>query len=348
MNSNRAFSRRDFLKLSGLGLFGLFLPDLRLDLPAVQTILPSNQQGRVASEILWTYDRPSFNSKQLQLYWRDLIVPIENVTINEDDPDAYNRVWYQVKDQGYAYSGSIQPVLTVLNQPRTDIPANGILGEVTVPYTDALTAARPSAGVGYRIYYDTIHWIMAAVSNPDDGKIWYQILDDKWAKLYYVPAEHLRILSDEELAPLSAEVPDDHKRIEVRLNDQLLLAYEDDNPIFITRVSTGAILRVGTYFTPRGQFMTYYKRPTRHMAAGDITASGFDLPGVPWVMYFSESGLSLHGTYWHNDFGTPHSHGCINLSIEAAKWLFRWTSPIVPTGDEFAYKSQGTQLLIQD
>jgi len=346
--NNHIFSRRDFLKLSGLGLFGLFLPNFHLQLPAAHNAFPLNQQGRVASKTLWVYDRSSFSGKRIQMYWRDLILPIENVTINEDDPAAYNRVWYQIKDRGYAYSGGIQPVLTILNQPRTDILSSGVLGEVTVPYTDALEAARPSAAVGYRIYYATVHWIMAAVSNPDDGRVWYQILDDKWKKLYYVPAEHLRLIPDEELTPLSTDVPDDEKRIEVRLNDQLLLAYEGDNPVFITRISSGAILRAGTYFTPRGLFMTYHKRPTRHMAAGDITASGFDLPGVPWVMYFSESGLSLHGTYWHNDFGIPHSHGCINLSIEAAKWLFRWTAPVVPSGEEFVYKPEGTRLVIQN
>jgi lipoprotein-anchoring transpeptidase ErfK/SrfK len=85
------------------------------------------------------------------------------------------------------------------------------------------------------------------------------------------------------------------------------------------------------------------------MAAGDLTSNGFDLPGVPWVMYITESGISLHGTYWHNDFGRPRSHGCVNLSASAAKWLFRWTTPTVKPDEEFAYKSEGsTQVYIMD
>jgi lipoprotein-anchoring transpeptidase ErfK/SrfK len=86
------------------------------------------------------------------------------------------------------------------------------------------------------------------------------------------------------------------------------------------------------------------------MAAGDLTANGFDLPGVPWVMYINESGISLHGTYWHNDFGHPHSHGCVNLSPSSAKWLFRWTKPLVAPHDEFAYDvfHQGTRVQIMD
>ncbi len=82
------------------------------------------------------------------------------------------------------------------------------------------------------------------------------------------------------------------------------------------------------------------------MANGDLTASGYDLPGVPWVMYFTEAGLSLHGTFWHNDFGHPKSHGCVNLSVAAAKWLFRWTDPVVKPDAQFAYQPTGTTLEI--
>ena len=49
-----------------------------------------------------------------------------------------------------------------------------------------------------------------------------------------------------------------------------------------------------------------------------------------WVTYFASNGAALHSTYWHNDFGTPKSHGCLNLRPEDAKWLFRWTAPAVP------------------
>ncbi len=305
-------------------------------------------QGRVTSKTLWVYDKPSFNAQRVKMYWRDLILPITSVTIDEEEVEAYNRIWYEVGSEGYAYSGNIQPVRTLLNRPAAGVPPEGRLAEVTVPFTDALEAPAPGARVGFRIYYETVHWVLSVVKNPDDGKTWYQILDDKWKVMYFVPGEHLRLLPDEELSPLSPDVDPEKKRIEVHLNDQYLVAYEGDTPILTTRVATGAVLRVGTYYTPRGLFNTYHKRPTRHMAAGDIAASGFDLPGVPWVMYFTESGVSLHGTYWHNDFGHPRSHGCVNLPAQAAKWLFRWTLPVVPSHEEYAYKSPGTKLLIDD
>ena len=84
------------------------------------------------------------------------------------------------------------------------------------------------------------------------------------------------------------------------------------------------------------------------MAAGDIASSGFDLPGVPWVLYITKSGISFHGTYWHNDYGHPRSHGCINLTPQAAKWLYRWTSPVVESGKQFAYEYFGTKVLVYE
>lgn len=343
---NDPLSRRDFLKLGTAGLLGLFapFPDYARALEGAA----GDMSGRITAKTLWAYDRPTFNANKIKMYWRDLIIPITNVTINEEDTEDYNRLWYQAGTLGYFYSGFVQPVRTLLNTPVLSVPPTGRLAEVSVPFTDALESPGPGAKVGYRIYYDTVHWVTAAIKSPVDGAIWYQIVDDKWKLLYYVPGAHLRLLSDEELAPLSPDVPPDAKRIEVHLNEQYLVACEHDVPIMTTRVATGAVLRVGTYYTPRGLFLTYHKRATRHMAAGDITASGFDLPGVPWVMYFTESGISLHGTYWHNDFGHPRSHGCVNLPVQAAKWLFRWSIPSVPPQQEFAFGSVGTRLLIDD
>lgn len=347
-------SRRDFLKLSGLGLLGLSIPlrlsptdtDIRWSSVPLQAVSQEDiQQGRVTSRLVWLYDQPSFNAQRTKMYWRDSIIGITGVVISQDLGD-YNRIWYEIGSEGYTYSGAIQPVQTMLNTPISNIPSTGLLAEVSVPFTDALSQPQANAIAGYRMYYDTAHWIVSAKPGPTDGKIWYEVLDDKWNRRYWAPGEHLRIIPNAELMPLSPDVPNVQKRIEVRLDQQLVLAYENNQPVFATRASTGAMFSSGTYTTPTGSFMTFHKRPTRHMANGDITASGYDLPGVPWVMYFTESGLSLHGTYWHNDFGHPKSHGCVNLSVEAAKWLFRWTTPVVPPQSQFAYQPTGTALEI--
>jgi len=343
--SNSKLSRRDFLKLSGLGLAGVFMPPLNFhfDDPFAA------QQGRVTSRMVWMFDRPSIRATQIQICRRDKLLKIVNTAIS-DDVDAHSRVWYEVDTEssvaGYVYSGSIQPVKTILNVPSiVDIPIGGLLAEVSVPYTDAHEQPEPASKAAYRMYYETTHWIKS-VTTDASGQIWYQVYDDKWDKYYYARGEHIRFIRNEELAPISPEVPNKKKKVEVRLEQQLVIAYEDNMPVFMSPVSSGGIFRGGTYSTPKGSFITYYKRPSRHMAAGDLAASGFDLPGVPWVQYLTESGVSLHGTYWHNDFGRPRSHGCINLSISAAKWLYRWSSPAVPIEKDFSYGSVGTKVEI--
>jgi lipoprotein-anchoring transpeptidase ErfK/SrfK len=80
--------------------------------------------------------------------------------------------------------------------------------------------------------------------------------------------------------------------------------------------------------------------------ATETVGNPFDLPGVPWVCYISWTGVSLHGTYWHNNFGVPQSHGCINLTPEAALWLYRWSDPFVPPGEDYIETDNGTQVTI--
>jgi L,D-transpeptidase catalytic domain len=333
-------SRRDFLKLSSYGLLGLFLPELSNPLQDEF----ANLQGRITERTVWTHDEPNLKAKRRRLYWHDLVVPITNTTIG-DDETSYNRVWYELEESGYAYSGGIQPVRTLLNKPQL-IPTRGVLGEVSVPFTDAYLGVDPDADGLYRLYYETVHWVAGAV-DAADGSAWYRLLDDKYDRYYYARAKDIRILSTEELAPLSSNVPTENKRVEVHLDEQLLVAYESGQVVFASRISTGGKRLSGTYTTPVGNFITYHKRPTRHMATGDIASSGFDLPGVPWVSYITESGISFHGTYWHNDYGRPHSHGCINMSPPAAKWLYRWTTPVVPPDKYLMYGYVGTKVEIK-
>jgi lipoprotein-anchoring transpeptidase ErfK/SrfK len=340
-----ALSRRDFLKLASYGMLGLSLPDFPLRF-STQPFY-ADLQGRVIEKSLWMYDEPSSKSKRIEMYWRDLVIAITGAAIS-DDKDAYNRVWYEVDDgKGYVYSGGIQPVNALLNKPVSEIPPSGLLGEISVPFSDAHEEPGPDSTVAHRLYYETVHWITDAVVGAD-GQTWYRLLDDKWDLYYYTPAKHLRIIPDDELAPISPDVPDAEKLIEVNLTRQLVLAYESSRLVFAARAATGSQYRSGRWTTPIGQFITSYKRPTRHMAAGDIASNGFDLPGVPWVLYITKSGISFHGTYWHNDYGRPRSHGCINMTPQASKWLYRWTAPTVEPGKQFAYEYFGTKVLISE
>ncbi len=108
------------------------------------------------------------------------------------------------------------------------------------------------------------------------------------------------------------------KWIDVNLTTQTLTAYEGTTPVFTARVSTGT----ARYPTVEGTFHIYVKYRQARMRGG-WGADAYDFPNVPYVMYFYR-GYALHGTYWHNNFGTPMSHGCVNLSIPDAEWLYNW------------------------
>jgi lipoprotein-anchoring transpeptidase ErfK/SrfK len=134
------------------------------------------------------------------------------------------------------------------------------------------------------------------------------------------------------------------KRIEVHIPEQVMIAYEYDQPVFMARIASGAIFSNGDYSTPTGRHQTFHKRASRHMARGNLAANGYDLPGVPWNSYITEDGIAFHGTYWHNNFGRPRSHGCINLTSQAAKWVYLWTKPDAPPDQEDIYKATGTNV----
>lgn len=111
------------------------------------------------------------------------------------------------------------------------------------------------------------------------------------------------------------DAPADGKRwIEVDIGDQSLTAWQGDVPVFQTKVSTG---KPG-YRTLPGTFHVYHKYEQTRMTGAD-----YDTPDVPWTMYYFR-GFAIHGAYWHNNFGTPVSHGCVNLRVPEAKALFEW------------------------
>lgn len=103
--------------------------------------------------------------------------------------------------------------------------------------------------------------------------------------------------------------------IDINLSSQTLTAYEGSTPVFSTLVSTGS-----TFPTPVGTYSILY-----HVQSQRMTGPGYDLPNVPWVMYFTNRGHAIHGAYWHNNFGQPMSHGCVNMRPEEAQWLYDFT-----------------------
>ena len=122
------------------------------------------------------------------------------------------------------------------------------------------------------------------------------------------------------MPPTAVPVPDGagygEHWIDVNLSQQMLYAYAGDTVVNSFLVSTG------TWLTPTvtGKYRVWVK-----LLASDMSGADYYLPGVPYVMYFYKD-YGIHGTYWHNNFGTPMSHGCVNLSIPDAEWVYNFSS----------------------
>ena len=162
-----------------------------------------------------------------------------------------------------------------------------------------------------------------------DGIIWYRIYFDEWLRYpdrvegdWYVPAFAGRIVTDNGTLNLSSMTPKTTKRIIVDLSDNRLYAYDGDALFLTTWVATGEDFSP----TPTGTFTVYKKMPSRYMQGPlpGVTDNPFDLPGVPWNLYFTEGGAVIHGSYWHNLYASEQSSGCVNLPPELAKILYDW------------------------
>ncbi len=337
-------SRREFLKASGLSAGGfVFMPPGPLASPARLGI------GRVSVDWIGLYSEPSFQSMQLDRLTRDSLISLLD-RITADEGPQHNPIWHRIPD-GYVHSGHVQQVDWDPQPALHTIPNSGALFEVSVPYTRTYREPNPRSGPLYRLYYHSTAWVTDSTTG-EDGRTWYEIFDDLVRIHYWVRGEHMRWVPLTEIAPISPDVPLRYKRIEVRLSSQELFCYEHDKLVLRTRISSGIPDKrprengIPT-ITPAGRFWVEVKMPSRHMGNGHITPDleAYELPGVPWVSFFTPTGVAFHGTYWHNDFGRPKSHGCINMHPEEAKWLYRWTLPVVAP-DENRRIARGTPILI--
>jgi hypothetical protein len=164
-------------------------------------------------------------------------------------------------------------------------------------------------------------------------------------RLYYETADHLWI-SDQHASRLdpAKKMPKWGKKgerwLDVNITKQTLVAYDGTRPVYATLVSTG---EAGlddpetSRATKRGIFRVHAKHVSATMDS-DIVGEEFELRDIPYVQYF-EGGYALHAAYWHDDFGKPRSHGCINLAPLDARRLFFFTEPAVPDGWHGARKA---------
>ncbi len=170
-----------------------------------------------------------------------------------------------------------------------------------------------------------------------DGTTWYKIVFDEWLRYpervktdWFVGADMVSILDETrgeqnlfENGTSTTISSTSTKRIVVDISEQKLYAYESGQVFKEVLVSTGRMMAS----TPIGTFSIFKKTPSRYMQGPLpelLDQQVYDLPGVPWNLYFTGDGSVIHGTYWHDNFGTKYSHGCVNTPAEDAKELYDW------------------------
>ncbi len=336
-------SRRDFLKLTALGLGNLALwPWIQ---PAPQSQFPqADRLGRVNVGKVDVKLRPDAESQTAGILYEDAVVVWlhEMTGVNRM---RTNQRWVETPE-GYIWSPYLQPVLNQPNSPVLSLPTTslgaGIWVEVSVPYVDMVLDNPPPRSPGLkdrlklglppRLYYSQIVWV-DAIKTDASGQAWYRVNEKygTYGDILWTPAEALRPLTAEEMATLSPGV--EQKRVVVNLAYQTLSCFEGNSEVFFTRISSGAKWdangnEVDVWATPVGKFPIWRKLISLHMSGG-TTGGGWDLPGVGWVSLFVSSGVAIHSTFWHNNYGEPMSRGCVNASPDDAKWVFRWTLPAV-------------------
>jgi hypothetical protein len=341
-------SRRDFLKLSGLSLGAVAFQPLMgplLDMEGGEVI-------RVATHSISVYSKPDDESTILYQRHRDDLVNVYEEIVSPQGP-GYNPVWFKVW-RGFMHSARVQKVSQRLNKVASSVPERGQLAEVTVPYTQSMRYMpnKKRWEPVYRLYQESTQWVVAIDEGPD-GEPWYRIHDELLEFTYNVPAAHLRLIQPEEFAPISPDIDPWKKHIEISISRQELIAFEDDQEVMRSRVSTGVPAwreipgQIPTD-TPTGRYHIFSKMASKHMGNGQVTADieAYELVGVPWTTFFVETGVAIHGTYWHRNYGTPMSRGCINVPTDIAKWVFRWTTPVTEP-DVWEQRGYGTLVIVK-
>lgn len=179
---------------------------------------------------------------------------------------------------------------------------------------------RNGPGTGYapnRVWQKGHRVIVYRTAIATNGERWYQV------EQYPNPDFYIHASLVDYVMPLARPATMHPGRwVDVNLTQQLLIAYENGQPQLVTLVATGK----SGYETDVGVWKVYWRQRVQDMDGGGSGPSDtyYNLKDVPWIQYFNQSGEGLHGTYWHDDFGRQHSHGCVNLTQQDANWLYLW------------------------
>ena len=249
------------------------------------------------------------------------VAPVRNVgdgflyaTVNSWEK-VNGETWYQINFGEYVHEDEIQPVavsdfqgVQVLRQPER--PFGWVVQDVQ---PSRQPDGEPSLSFE-ELPRSTFFEIYDAVIGLDDW-IWYEIGDGRWVRQTFVSIVNV--------SPRPDDVGPNDFWTEVDLYEQTFAAYEGDQMVYATLISSG----LNRWPTREGLFQVWERFGEYKMSGAEGKVDYYFLEDVPYIMYFDQlNSIALHGTYWHDRYGFKHSHGCVNMPILDAEWVFNWSA----------------------
>ena len=278
-------------------------PALRQD-----SILPDLKYGRLADNIN-VYAEPNINSHIVRnagdgYLWSS----IQDIANNE----AEGRLWYMINHSEWVRGEDITL------QPASDFSGFELRSQPQRPFGWMLVDFQYSSAPGAEPEPDAVELPrytpveVYGAEVDDEGWIWYDIGFNRWMKQVY--------LSIVDVSPRPAGVGDDEYWVEVDLYEQNFAAYEGDRMVYAGLVSSG----LNRWPTFEGLFQVWERHMMTDMVGAEGKVDYYVVEDVPHTMYF-DFDIALHGAYWHDRFGYKHSHGCVNMPVRDAEWIFFWS-----------------------
>ena len=271
---------------------------------------PSLRRGVVTADVLNVRSQPGVGYPVV-----DQLRLGAEVTIFEEQPAA-GVPWYRIGVGRWVHSGWVR-ILPAELAAQAVVVSGPTLPLGWVVSASLNVRARPGVSPDNPPIDEVLHNQRLDIleTRTVDGARWYRIGADRWVLGQWVAAALPKTRP--------ASIRANERWVGVNLGQQTAVAYEGDTPVYAAMVATG----LPATPTVQGVFRTWQRLTSGKMSGGSAATGGYYyLEGVTWTCYFY-SGYALHTAYWHDAFGRPRSHGCVNLSPYDAWWIFQWSAP---------------------
>ncbi len=274
-----------------------------------ETIFGHRHYGRLA-DFANVYAEPTRDSTLLRNVGDGYLF----ATVNSWFKNDAGETWYEINLGEYVHESEISmntpsayQGFEITSQPQR--PFGWIVQEVipsSAPDVEPDENGEPLPRRTFIQVYD-------AVLGEEDW-LWYDIGNGRWVKQTF--------MSLVDVDPRPAEVGKNEFWTEIDLYEQTFAAYEGDQMVYAALISSG----LNRWPTREGTFQVWDRWEKHKMSGAEGKVDYYFLEDIPYIMYFDEfNGIALHGTYWHDRFGYKHSHGCVNMSIQDAEWIYWWS-----------------------